>query len=158
MDKNKKEKMCSFYVSKNHLATILITYLKENLKDNEKLNVFVEDDFNNEIKNIIDKVNIKESRKRKILNETWKNKDISKIKRIKGLVIVEGDLEYIERVNTILKDNIKIKLINCFNLNDFKNNSRKILEEHKFIINTLGKRKIPDIFDKNVALERILTK
>lgn len=158
MIKNKNEKMCSFYVSKNHLITILMAYLKENLKEYKKLNVIVEDNFKEEVDKIIEKMNIEKDIKMKILKANWKKAEKPVHKMKKGLVIVEGDMEYIENINNILGKNMKIELLNCYRFEDFKNNSRKILEEHNYIINTLGKSKIPDIFDKKIEKREILTK
>ena len=53
------EKACCFYVSKNHLVVILMSYLKRNL-DKDKLYIFMEDDFDEEKEIILNKIEMPE--------------------------------------------------------------------------------------------------
>lgn len=158
MIKRTNEKMCSFYVSKNHLIVMLMSYLKKNLKEETNLNIFMEDDFEKEINNLIDKIEFNDEIKKKILNKNWKvtNKRINK--NLRGIVIVQGSYEYIRKTNNKLNKNVKIKLINCYKFEDFEANSREILKTHNKIINTLGEYDISAIFDEKMGKKPILTK
>ena len=159
------EKACCFYVSKNHLVVILMSYLKRNL-DKDKLYIFMEDDFDEEKEIILNKIEMPEE-KEKILRKTWikldnvrRNKVIEKIvdNKLDGIVIVQGSVEYIKEINNKLKNNIKIKIINCYKFTDFEVNKKEILEYHGKIVNTKGECKISDIFKKKIEKKPILTK
>lgn len=158
MIKRTNEKMCSFYVSKNHLVVILMSYLKNNLDEETDLHIFMEDDFQKEINNLIDKMEFKEEIKKKILNKNWKITNRKIDRKLKGIVIVQGSYEYIRKINNQLNKNVKIKLINCYKFEDFESNSREILENHGKIINTLGEQYISTLFDKKTKQNPILTK
>lgn len=154
------EKACCFYVSKNHLLVILMSYLKSNLKRNKKLNVFMEDDFEIEKKKVLEKVDLENNIKEKILNIEWNNNRSDKLlnDKLKGIVIIQGSIEYIREINNRLKNNMKIKIINCYKFTDFEINSREILENHGNIVNTKGEYKISDIFNKKIVKNPVLTK
>ena len=162
--KNKtNEKACCFYVSKNHLLVILISYLKDNLKEKENLTLFVEDDFEKEKKLILNTIEIKDFIKKKIIDKSWNNSyeenNIDKVdKNLTGIVIIQGSYEYIREINNKLKNNMKIKIINCYKFTDFKQNSKKILEKHGRIVNTTGEHEILDFFSKKIEKNPILTK
>ncbi len=49
------------------------------------------------------------------------------------------------------------KVINCFELNIFEENSREILKCHDYILNTSGIKKISDMFHMNWSKNSILT-
>lgn len=154
------EKACCFYVSKNHLLVILMSYLKSNLKRNKKLNVFMEDDFEREKKEVLEKVDLENNIKEKILNVEWNNNRSDKLlnDKLKGIVIIQGSIEYIREINNRLKNNMKIKIINCYKFTDFEIKSREILENHGNIVNTKGEYKISDIFNEKIVKNPVLTK
>lgn len=154
------EKACCFYVSKNHLLVILMSYLKSNLKRNKKLNVFMEDDFEREKKKVLEKVDLENYIKEKILNAEWNNNRSDKLlnDKLKGIVIIQGSIEYIREINNRLKNNMKIKIINCYKFTDFEIKSREILENHGNIVNTKGEYKISDIFNEKIVKNPVLTK
>ena len=66
--------------------------------------------------------------------------------------------KYIREINNRLKNNMKIKIINCYKFTDFEINSREILENHGNIVNTKGEYKISDIFNKKIVKNPVLTK
>ena len=71
--------------------------------------------------------------------------------------IVYGSEKYINEINekiekTIKKyekflENKKIKITNCYTVNDFKDNIREILNKHEAMFNTSGEKKIEEIFE-----------
>jgi len=71
-------------------------------------------------------------------------------------VIVKGSYDYINKVNKCLNDKVN-KVINCFELNIFEENSREILKCHDYILNTSGIKKISDMFHMNWSKNSILT-
>lgn len=80
------------------------------------------------------------------------------IGEIKGeTILIKGSYEFIQSVNEVLKteDN---RVIDCYDIDTFEQNSRTILEQHNAILNTSGIRKISDMFQINKTLNGILTK
>ena len=73
------------------------------------------------------------------------------------MVLVNGSYDFIKDVNRILNDDNK-KVINCFELGVFEENSREILENHYKILNTLGEKDISEMFHPNMMKSSILTK
>ena len=161
------EKICGFYVSNVHLVTMILPYLKEQLKNNIKIETFFESDLNDIINNILLNLIISEKNKKAILDINWKNNKIKKYsnieKNIKRLLIenneiiflIGGNKKYIKETNNLLnkffeKNNdkkTKIKIINCYKILEFDDNIKEILEEHKYILNTSGIHKIEEVFE-----------
>ena len=71
--------------------------------------------------------------------------------------MVSGTTKYIDEVNSLLNKffekyypkvrNKKITIISCYEITEFDNNIRDILDSHEFILNTSGIHKIEDIFE-----------
>lgn len=150
MEQINYEKICSFYVSKSHLIVILLQYLKEKLKKDIELTVLTEDDFYLEIQKIINKTEIESNIKNKIEKEFRKKINKKAIKKIKGIVIVQGDYEYIKKVNIKLEKNKKIEIINCFKFEDFETKTNEILRSHYKILNTLGEKEISNLLSRRI--------
>ena len=79
-----------------------------------------------------------------------------KTKREKELIVlISGSKKYIKEVNEIVdkyfskyRNNKKyITVINCFEVEEFDDDIREILDEHEYIINTSGINKIEDVFE-----------
>ena len=70
-------------------------------------------------------------------------------------MLISGSKKYIKEVNEIVdkyfskyRNNKKyITVINCFEVEEFDDDIREILEEHEYIINTSGINKIEDVFE-----------
>ena len=72
-------------------------------------------------------------------------------------IIVYGGEKYINIVNEIINKTLNknnkiieeknIKIINCYTVNDFKENIKEILDTHDVMFNTSGEHKIEEIFD-----------
>lgn len=159
------EKICGFYVSNIHLVTMILPYLKEQLKNNIKIETFFESDLNENINNILYNLIISEKNKKEILNLNWKSNKIKKYsnieKNIKKLLIanneiiflISGNKNHIKETNNLLNkffeknNNKKIKIIDCYKITEFDDNIKEILEEHKYILNTSGVHKIEEVFE-----------
>lgn len=151
------EKMCTFYVSKNHLIVIILKYLEKRLERNTELTLLLKDNFKKEVENIIEKMDINEEIKNKIIKEFKRRINKKVNRRTTGVVIVQGDYEYIKRANKILEKNKKVEIINCFKFEDFEANTKDILRMHYKIINTLGKQEISQVFTEKNYGKNILT-
>jgi len=171
--KNYPEKLCSFYISEWHLATMLLPYINKEI--NEKANIIteLENDITENIKTLISKLNLKNEKK--ILNINWKKSQredkeqifnkIRKLKKGKNIILISGKKEYIDRINLYIEDslgkvsdnldNSQIKIINCYEITDFNGNIKEILDIHDKILNTSGEKKIEDVFEGYIGKEAI---
>lgn len=154
------QRYCSLYVNDMHLIVMLIPYIERELEKKEKIITILENDLENEIDTIVKKVNLGREKKNKIKRINWKKNLLSKeqIGEIKGeTILIKGSYEFIQSVNEVLKteDN---RVIDCYDIDTFEQNSRTILEQHNAILNTSGIREISDMFQINKTLNGILTK
>ena len=162
-------KVCGFYVSSVHLVTMILPYLRERLNNKIKFETFFEYNLTEILINILDKLIINEDDKQKIININWKNTRIKKYSFIeKGLknlfdnnkeniLLISGSQKYIKETNYILDkffnknsnkiNNKKITIINCYEVTEFDDNIREILDSHEYIINTSGVHKIEEVFE-----------
>ena len=162
-------KVCGFYVSSVHLVTMILPYLRERLNNKIKFETFFEYNLTENLNNILDKLIINEDDKQKIININWKNTRIKKYSFIeKGLknlfdnnkeniLLISGSQKYIKETNYILDkffnknsnkiNNKKITIINCYEVTEFDDNIREILDSHEYIINTAGVHKIEEVFE-----------
>jgi hypothetical protein len=154
------EKVCSLYVNNMHLIVMLIPYIEKELERGRKIVTILEDDLKEEVETLINKVNLTEEKKNGLKSINWNKNgllfgEISKIED--DVILVNGSYDFIKNVNSCINDNAK-KVINCFELNTFEDNSREILENHNKILNTLGEKKISEMFRTKVSPNIILTK
>ncbi len=158
-------KICGFYISSIHLVTMILPYLKEQLVKETNIVTFFEYNLNENINTVLSNLIINEKEKQDILNINWKN---SKIKRYTNIeknlkylieckkdinIIISGNQKYISETNKMLdkffkKYNYrKVTIINCYEVTEFDDNIRDILDTHNYILNTSGIHKIEDIFE-----------
>ena len=126
------QKVCSFYVSNMHFATMILPFVNKQIEAQTKIVTFFENNFTTNIELVLSRLTIKEENKKKLLEINWKNTDIMKypdiekvlknniLKNQKNIIIINGSDEYINVVNNCLnrymvknykrinQDNIKI--------------------------------------------------
>lgn len=163
------KKACGFYVSSMHLATMILPYIKNQINKNVKIETVLEYNLKENIQSILSNLFIKEEERKKILNINWENNKIQKYnsieKRFKNIfeknsnviILVSGKRKYIEEANQVIDkyfnkniDKVKEKniiIINIYEVVEFDDNIREILDVHDYIINTAGMHKIEDIFE-----------
>ena len=181
--KGNVKKLCSFYVSQWHLTTMLLPYISNQIEKNVKIATVLENNINENVKILVNKLKIKN--KDKILSINWNKRkiikytDVSKIikdneekdlvlgddKKRELLIIVQGSREYIEEVNKYITKYLEINknktmetnitIINCYEIVEFNGSIVEILDQHDKILNTSGEREINDIFSDYVRKERI---
>ena len=161
------EKICSFYVSDWHLVTMLLPYINKQINEKANIITVLENDIEENLKTLIQKLNLKNENK--ILSLNWKKgnglkysdveKEMKKLKTKEKLnvVFVNGNKKYIDITNKniekYLKDyrdkyrEINIKIINCFEVSEFNINMQEILHNHDKILNTSGEKEICDVFE-----------
>lgn len=157
------EKLCGFYVSNWHLATTILPYINSKIDKKSKVITILENNIEENIKILMNKLNLKN--KNKILNINWKNTNNNKYSYIKNIlnneiqkdteniIFISGNKNYIEivhnNVNKFLKNfiNKNIKIIDFYEVTEFNSNIVNILDGHDKILNTSGEKEISDVFD-----------
>ena len=164
---NSIERLCSFYVSDWHLVTMLLPYVNKQINEKANIITILEKDIEENIKTLIQRLNLKNEEK--ILNLNWKKSNGIKYSEIKNkmkelekdeklnIVFISGSINYIDMVDKnitkFLDDNkdkyreINIKIINCFEVGEFNNNIQEILDKHDKILNTSGEKEICEVFE-----------
>lgn len=157
---NEAQKYCGVYANDMHLIVMLIPYIEKELEKGNKITTILENSLEDEVNFIVKKVNLGKSKKNKIRNIKWNRNLLSdeQIAEIRNKTIfIKGSNEFINNMNNILIGK-KNKIINCYDIETFEENSSKILEEHCAILNTSGVKRIPEIFKVHKRLNSILTK
>ncbi len=139
-----KENSCAFYASDYHLEMIMLPYINENLKQNKNIYIFTQNNLEETINTLIDRVNLENGMKEKVLNINWKNDDENKYNKLindnKQIVIfIKGNEEYIEKINNDLKQvktYEKMQIVDCYNLEEIGKKAQDIAKKHKKIIMT----------------------
>ena len=139
-------KKCCLYASEFHLEMILVPYIKERLEKTEFV-ILTENNLQDKIKILLDRININKKDKEKILDLKWYSNDNEKFDKIKELneknnkicIIINGNYNYIKeknkKLNELMKDNLEI--IDCFNISDSETNIGEIQYKYKVFINTV---------------------
>ena len=163
------KKVCGFYVSSMHLITMVLPYIKSSIGKNIKFETVLEYNLKENVNKVLSNLVIKENEKEDILNINWNSNKIQKYsnieKKLKKIILnnkeinilISGSRKYIEEANKIVDkflsknsnkiNNKKITIIDCYEVREFDDNIREILDNHDFMINTSGIHKIEDIFE-----------
>ena len=103
---------------------------------------------------LLSRMNFKEERKNKILSINWKNDDFAKFKEIKRnvekqnefTIFIKGKENYIHNINENIKkwieENSKIKVIDCYDMEEVGSNMDTVMASYKSILSTSGEKEI----------------
>ncbi|MGN1330583.1 MAG: hypothetical protein ACI4VN_04530 [Clostridia bacterium] len=153
-------KYCAICVNDMHLVVMLVPYIERELERGEKIVTILEKSLKNDVDTLTKKVNLGKDKKAKIKKINW-NENILTDEEIYNIkdktVLIKGSYDFIKRINKLLNGDVK-RVINCFELDIFEDNSREILQKHDFILNTVGCKKISEMFHTNGPQNSILTK
>ena len=166
---NNIKRVCGFYVSSIHLITMILPYVKNQINMNAKFETILEYNFKENIDNVLSNLIINEEEKQKILNINWNNDKIQKYSNIENKlnklvnknqkinILISGSEKYIEEANKLIEkylnknnnkiNDVEITIINCYEVSEFDDNIREILDNHELIINTSGIHSIENIFE-----------
>ena len=156
VQKSNLTKLCSFYVSDWHLVTMLLPYINRKINEQAKIATILEKDIQENIKVLLEKLNLKNKEKIEKINWTREEKinvfnDIENSKEI--IIIINGGKEFIENKNKKIEKyletheiNRKIKIINCYEVIEYNGSISDVLEEHDMVLNTSGEREISELF------------
>ncbi len=157
MNKETKEKTCAFYASDYHFEMISLPFIERNLAENKEIVVLTENNLEDTIKVLISKVNLKEEKKNNISKINWKNDDLEKFKQIKSniennkntIIFIKGKENYIKNINNNIekwtKNSNKIKIIDCYDIEEVGSNLDIITSKYKNVLSTAGERKIENL-------------
>ena len=156
VQKSNLTKLCSFYVSDWHLVTMLLPYINRKINEQAKIATILEKDIQENIKVLLEKLNLKN--KEKIEQINWTNEQrkniFSNIENSKEIIIiVNGEKDFIKNKNEKIEKyletheiNKKVKIINCFEVIEYNGSISDVLEEHDMVLNTYGEREISELF------------
>jgi len=154
MSRETKEKVCTFFVSDYHFEMVSLPYINKKLEENEDVIVLTENNLEETIQVLLSKMNFKEERKNKILSINWKNDDFAKFKEIKRnvekqnefTIFIKGKENYIHNINENIKkwieENSKIKVIDCYDMEEVGSNMDTVMASYKSILSTSGEKEI----------------
>lgn len=143
------EKICSFFASDYHFEMISLPYINKQMKENKEVIIVTENNLENTVQKLLDNLNINNEDKQNIMNLNWKNNNFYKFQEIKELnkkeedtiVFIKGNKNYIKNINENIENlNIKnnVKLVNCFDVNEVKDEMEDILKNYSKILQTSG--------------------
>ena len=154
MNKETKEKICTFFVSDYHFEMISLPYIDKKLEENEEIIILTENNLEDTIQTLLSKMNFKEDRKKKILSINWKNDDFAKFKEIKRKVenqnkvtiFIKGKENYIRNINKNIEGWINksshIKVVDCYDVEEIGSNMDTVMASYKSILSTSGEKEI----------------
>lgn len=175
--KNNIEKLCSFYVSDWHLVTMLLPYINKQINEKANIITVLENNIEENVKTLVSKLNLKNReeilnldwRENKISKYSEIKEIMKKLKRenIENIIFINGSKNFVDIVNKNINkylENIekqlkkhksieekikdmKIKIVNCYEVGDFNLNIQEILQNHDRILNTSGEKEINDVFE-----------
>lgn len=164
----KIKKVCGFNVSSIHFSMMILPYINKELEKEKDIITILEGNLEKNIKQVLSKITIANEEKEKILDIGWSATDIKRINIEKKLktkiteeknidVIVYGCEKFIIEVNKKIEEylkkhkknmeNVYIKIIDSYFVNDFNENIKEILDTHDVMFNTSGEHKIEEVFD-----------
>lgn len=138
---SKIEKYCCFYVSNYHLEMILLPYIKKKI-NKTNIMIFTEENLQDTVKVLLNRTNFKQDEKRQIFSlHYWNNNKEEKIKELNNkeyTIIINGSLEYINKVNAKINEmNFeKINIVDCYNINNKDLNIFEIKQNYEKVLNT----------------------
>lgn len=149
----KKNKTCTFYASDYHFEMIILPYVNKKIDEDNNIVIFTQNNLKDSVDTLISRMTLNNDKKEKILNLDWKNNDLQKFNILKTykknnkktIVFVKGTEDYIKSVNNNISNDIEepnFKIIDCYPVDDLKNNMTEITNKYENYLNTSGESKI----------------
>ena len=136
---------------------ITLPYIDKRIEKKDEIIILTENNLENTMKTLLEKINLKEDKKNKILNLNWNNDDLQKFKLIKEkmkqdkdiIIFVKGKENYIHNINQniekwITKEN-KVKIIDCYDIREVQENLDDIMEQYQRVLKVVGEKEIEKI-------------
>lgn len=147
-------KACNFYVSEWHLFAAMLPFIRDELKFNNQVIVVSQDNLKGGMTKLMSKIEIHFYNEKGIQEVIW-CKDYEELEIENGVnptnIFIQGTIEYIEEVNTYLKNKFakiyrEIRIINCYELYDSNDFLYEILSKHDYVFNTGGLKRKEYVF------------
>lgn len=145
-----KEKLCLFFASDYHFEMISLPYINGKLKENKEVIMITENDLNNTVNTVLDRLTLKLEEKEKIINIDWKNNNLDKIKKLENknkekIIFIKGKEKYIDDMNKNINNLISDKntqVIDCYDINEVQENVKEIAKGYSKMLSTSGVEKL----------------
>lgn len=157
MKNNTKERICAFYASDYHFEMISLPYINERIEEKDEIIILTENNLEETMKTLLEKTNMREEKKEKILKLNWENNDLNKLKEIKTkieeeknmTIFIKGKKNYIHNVNQNIEKWIakkeQVKIIDCYDIEEVGENLEEIVKNYNEVLKTSGKKEIQKI-------------
>ena len=159
MNKNQitKDKICAFYASDYHFEMISLPYIEKNIEENKKVIILTENNLENTIKVLLNKMNLEDKKRNNIEKINWKQNDLEKFKEIKKeiekqkelIIFVKGKNNYIKNINSNIdkwiENKERVKVIDCYDIEEISDKMSDIMESYNLILSTSGEKEIDKI-------------
>ena len=149
-----KERTCAFYASDYHFEMVSLPYISKKLENQDEIIILTENDLEKTVKLLVDKVELKEEKKKDILKISWKNDDEKKLEKIEKninsnkntTIFIKGKEKYINNINKnlaeIIKNKENVKIVDCYDIQEIGDNLDEIMSKYKMVLGTLGEKEI----------------
>ena len=132
----KEQKTCSFFVSTNHLLTIVLPYINEKINEGKNVNIISQKDLTEDVKKYLK--SLKGFDNEKILKICWKNKKHCKKIDENTVLFVIGEKEFVE--STDYEENV-YEIVKCYEIENIEI-IKNVTEKFEYYLRTDGKVKI----------------
>ena len=132
----KEQKTCSFFVSTNHLLTIVLPYINEKINEGKNVNIISQKDLTEDVKKYLR--NVKGFDNEKILKICWKNKKYCKNADENTVLFLIGEKQFVESMD--YADNI-YEVVKCYEIKNIEI-IKNVTEKFDYYLRTDGKVKI----------------
>jgi hypothetical protein len=171
LDKNKGGKImqkmikaCNFYVSEWHLFAALLPYIREELKNKNKIMVISQDKLEKGMKHLVKKLNLRFENEKGLDDIKWLSDEfvLEISEETKPVtIVVQGTLEFINEINAYIEEKLaplydNLKIINCYEVYNTNTMLYNILDEHDYVFNTAGMNEKSEIFPGYIDKKKTL--
>ena len=158
-ENKREEKLCLFFASDYHFEMISLPYINESLKENKNVIIMTENNLDSSVDKVLSNVNLEgymsicEKYADRITKIDWKNDNLNKFKEVKKaskdgkdtLIFVKGKENYIENMNRNIENWIdinEVKVVDCYDINEIKDDVSNIAKKYNGILSTSGVEKL----------------
>lgn len=145
-DENTNEKVCAFFASDYHFEMMSLPYINKCIEEDKRIIILTENNLKETVNDVIERMNLKDEKKEKILNIDWNKNDSKKIENIKNslkdkknvIVFIKGKEKYVKKINKKIDRKIALKTIDCYDLEGLEKNVDQIIKNYDKVLKTSG--------------------
>ena len=136
---------------------ISLPYIDKKIENKDEIIILTQNDLEETVKILLERINLGKERKEKILKLNWKGNDLLKFKELKLkikeekdiTIFIKGKQNYIKNVNKNIsnwvEENSRINIIDCYDLEEVNKNMDEIISQYKQILRIDGEKEISQI-------------